>query len=211
MVELTKGRLKEMDIGDDCIQWGDVEDNLTIANQLKSGSFDAVIALGVMPHVCKDHLALKNMRMFLEEGGSIFVEFRNKLFSLFTFNRYTKEFILDDLLADVADDVKAVVARALDVHLSQDNSPRRQNSNGEMSYDDIKAKFHNPFEMEELFAKAGFSQLRFHWYHYHPAIPILEQEMKERFWEEARRLEHTTSSWRGYFLCSAFVVEAKAI
>jgi len=210
MVELTRQRLKEMDIGEGCVQWGDIEDSLTIANQLRAGCFDAVIALGVMPHVGKDLLALKNMRMFLDVGGSIFVEFRNKLLSLFSFNRYTKEFILDDLLADVADDIKTVVARELDARLDLDHPPRRQSYDGEMSYDDIKAKFHNPFEMGELFAKAAFTDLRFHWYHYHPAIPKLEHEIKERFWEEARRLEHT-SSWRGYFLCSAFVVEAKAI
>jgi hypothetical protein len=32
--------------------------------------------------------------------------------------------------------------------------------------------------------------------------------MPELFREEAVRLEHETSGWRGLFLCSAFVVEA---
>ena len=31
---------------------------------------------------------------------------------------------------------------------------------------------------------------------------------KELFREEALKLEHDTSGWRGLFLCSAFVVEA---
>ena len=81
---------------------------------MADGAFDAVIAAGVLPHVANDRLALKNMAMLIREGGHLFVEFRNKLFSLFTFNRYTKEFILDDLLAGVPRDVTAHVAQELE-------------------------------------------------------------------------------------------------
>ena len=39
-------------------------------------------------------------------------------------------------------------------------------------------------------------------------MPYLEGNMAELFRKEAVRLEHESSNWRGYFLCSAFVVEA---
>ena len=42
----------------------------------------------------------------------------------------------------------------------------------------------------------------------HPAMPYLNDIDKELFREEALKLEHDTSGWRGLFLCSAFVVEA---
>jgi hypothetical protein len=39
-------------------------------------------------------------------------------------------------------------------------------------------------------------------------MPYLADRMPELFREEAIRLEHESSGWRGLFLCSAFVVEA---
>ena len=39
-------------------------------------------------------------------------------------------------------------------------------------------------------------------------MPYLSGDMAEEFRRESIRLEHDPSDWRGYFLCSAFVVEA---
>jgi SAM-dependent methyltransferase len=207
MVELTRQRLQEMQIDPARVQRGDIEDSLTVVNQLVYGPFDTLIALGVMPHVFNDSLALRNMRMFLRKRGKLFIEFRNKLFSLFTFNRHTKRFILDDLLAGVADDVKAEVEHELDQRLAMDQPPQMTEGGNEVNYNTLPAKFHNPFEVVDLLKDAGFKRVRFHWYHYHPALPMLESKIQKRFWEEAKKLEHS-SSWRGYFLCSAFVAEA---
>ena len=55
-----------------------------------------------MPHVRNDDFTLNNMKSMVKSGGHVFIEFRNKLFSLFTFNRYTLEFIMDDLLRGVS-------------------------------------------------------------------------------------------------------------
>ena len=116
---------------------------------------------------------------------------------------------MDDLLTDVSEDVKAEVARELDNRLAVDQpSVRTTSEGGDVSYDTIRAKLHNPFEVIDLLEQAGFRNTKVHWYHYHPAPPMIERQMKKRFWEEASRLEHT-STWRGYFLCSAFVVEAE--
>jgi SAM-dependent methyltransferase len=211
MVEETRKRLRAAKVDPSRVQWGNIEDNSTFANQLSYGPFDAVVAFGVMPHVANDRLALRNMRMFLKEGGKAYVEFRNKLFSLFTFNRYTKAFILDDLLAGVSEKVKAEVARELDGRLALDQPPRRNAPAGSrVSYDDIGAKFHNPLEIHELFHREGFSVARLHWYHYHAAPPMLEGRFQRELWDEAIRMEQAPSTWRGYFLCSAFVVEADA-
>jgi 2-polyprenyl-3-methyl-5-hydroxy-6-metoxy-1,4-benzoquinol methylase len=71
------------------------------------------MAMGVMPHVENDEFVLRNMATMVRPGGTLFVEFRNKLFSLFTFNRYTHDFILNDLLADVDPAVREAVAAEL--------------------------------------------------------------------------------------------------
>ena len=84
MVSKAKENFKTRGLVDDVIRWGDIQDATTVAGQLAGGAFDAVIAARVLPHVANDRLALKNMGMLVRHGGRVFVEFRNKLFSLFT-------------------------------------------------------------------------------------------------------------------------------
>jgi 2-polyprenyl-3-methyl-5-hydroxy-6-metoxy-1,4-benzoquinol methylase len=209
MVKHTRQRLKEAGADPQRVHWGDIEDSMSVADQLSRGRHDALFAFGVMPHVRNDGLVLRNMRMFVKTGGRVYIEFRNKLFSLFTFNRYTKEFILGDLLADVAADVKEAVAKELDSRVALNQPPAREDASG-VSYDLIHAKFHNPFEVPELLRENGFINCKLHWYHYHAAPPMLDKKLGKRVWEEAAKLEHRPDDWRGNFLCSAMVAEAEA-
>ena len=208
MVDAARKNFAANGLSAELIQWGDVEDATTLAKQLAGGKFDAVVAAGVLPHVRNDRLMLETVRMCLKPGGVALIEFRNKLFSLFTFNRLTKEFILDDLLANVPSKVKAVVESEIDRRCAL-NQPRVRTARPgtELGYDEILSKFHNPFDLQEQFRTAGFSDVSVHWYHYHPAPPMLESNLGSTFREVAMRLEHE-GSWRGMFLCSAGVIEA---
>ena len=210
MIKKSKEKMEKNGMNPDQIFWADVQDPTTYAHALKDGQFDGLIAMGVMPHVENDDMVLKNMSTLVRPGGSVFIEFRNKLLSLFSFNRYTADFILNDLLAGVSDEVKDVVKKDLESRLRMDMPPIRdklENSDAP-GYDAILSKFHNPFEVIELFKKHGFTDIQLCWYHYHPSMPCLEENMPETFRKEAIRLEHEPSNWRGYFLCSAFVIEA---
>lgn len=210
MVELSRRRMKDGGMNPEQIFWGDIQDPSSYVHSLRDGLFDGLMAMGVMPHVENDDMVLRNMSTMLRPGGSVFVEFRNKLFSLFTFNRYTVEFILDDLLRDVHPEAKALVAKDLQSRLRTDMPPRRDTLAGSDApgYDAIRSRFHNPFEIADLFTRHSFGDIKLHWYHYHPAMPYLEAQLPDLFRSEAIRLEHESSNWRGYFLASAFVVEA---
>jgi 2-polyprenyl-3-methyl-5-hydroxy-6-metoxy-1,4-benzoquinol methylase len=210
MVNKSKDTIQKNGMNPDHIFWGDIQDPITYAHALKDGPFDGLMAMGVMPHVENDDLVLDNIASLVRPGGSVFVEFRNKLFSLFTLNRYTVDFILNDLLAEVDAEIKNIVQKDLESRLRIDRPISRDKIEGsnEPGYDSILSKFHNPFEIVEKFAKHGFTGVRLLWYHYHPAMPYLEEKMPSLFRKEAMRLEHDPSNWRGYFLCSAFVVEA---
>jgi hypothetical protein len=168
------------------------------------------MAMGVMPHVENDAAVLANMAALLKPGGAAFIEFRNKLFSLFTFNRYTHEFIIEDLLAGVDPGYKARVAEALEKSLRMDLPLVRDKAAGGTGpgYDAVLSRFHNPLTIGPLFEAAGLGDLNLLWYHYHPAPPMLEGLDREAFRREAVRLEREPSGWRGMFLCSAFVMEA---
>lgn len=201
MVSAARKNFETAGLSQELIQWGDVEDSTTLVGQLSAGKFDAVIAAGVLPHVRNDRVMLDAVKMCLKPGGSAFIEFRNKLFSLFTFNRLTRDFILDDLLAGVAPSIKEAVAAELGNRCNLSLPPIRD------GYDRMLSKFHNPFELQELFTACGFEAVRVHWYHYHPGPPMLEKTAPG-FRQAAMALEHE-GSWRGMFLCSAGVVEAR--
>lgn len=219
MVTKSKENFERNGINGINVIWGDIQDPITYSPIMKEGQYDALLAMGVMPHVRNDEFVLRNMADMVKPGGRVFIEFRNKIFSLFTFNRYTYEFILDDLLSDVSPKLKSIVANNLRHKLEMDKPPKRmtgesahlvdeEKSTDVPGYDAILSKFHNPFEILELFKKCGFKESKLLWYHYHPAMPYLEQEDRELFRDEALKLEHEVSGWKGLFLCSAFVVEA---
>jgi len=208
MVSKTIEHLKSLGQKNPDIQWADVEDCLTFANQAGE-PYDAAFAFGVLPHVHKPAVMLSNLHALVGGKGKVFVEFRNKFFALTTFNRFTHDFIMNDLLGDVADDVKAKSAETIAAHVDM-NLPPKPTGDGP-DYGSIMANFHNPFELLELFEETGFENPRIHWYHYHPGLPRHEKELGWRWREEAMKLEHEASGWRGMFLCSAGVVEADAV
>jgi 2-polyprenyl-3-methyl-5-hydroxy-6-metoxy-1,4-benzoquinol methylase len=211
MVRKSQDRMKQSNQDPERIFLGDIQDPITYAHALQQGQFDGLMAMGVMPHIVNDRMVVKNMSMLLRPGGTAFVEFRNKLFSLFTFNRYTMDFILNDLLAGVDERLKKTMARELETRVRTDLPRiRSEAKNGSgPGYDAVLARFHNPFEVIPLFQQCGFTDVRLHWYHYHPVMPMLQNEAPELFRQEAIKLEHETSGWKGFFLCSAFVVEAR--
>jgi 2-polyprenyl-3-methyl-5-hydroxy-6-metoxy-1,4-benzoquinol methylase len=212
MVRVSRNTLAKNGIDQNRVIEGDIEKPDTYSELLKFGPFDGLLAMGVMPHVTNDEQSLKNMMGLLAPGGTIFVEFRNKLFSLFTFNRNTMDFIMDDLLLNVSGTLKDLVRNNLNKRLEMSLPQVRAVHEADADvpgYDAILSKFHNPFEMLEVFSNLGFQDSRLLWYHFHPAMPFLEEHEKMLFREEAFKLEENPSDWRGMFLCSAFVIEAQ--
>src|SRR5258705_6824185 len=210
MVRRSRDRMRDNSMDPDHIFQADIQDPVTYAGAFKHGRFDALMAMGVMPHIENDDMVLENMATLVRPGGRIFIEFRNSLFSLFTFNRHTADFILDDLLRNVSPTLKDAVAKDLKPRLRMDAPSARMSLQGSEApgYDAITSRFHNPFEVIELFRRHSFKDMRLLWYHYHPAMPYLESADPHLFREEAIRLERECSGWRGLFLCSAFVIEA---
>jgi hypothetical protein len=154
--------------------------------------------------------AITNMSRFIQPGGTMFLQFRNSMLSLYTFNRLTMEFILDDLLKEAPAEIKDVVKSGLESRLAMDKPPMRTGTKDAPGYDEILAKFHNPFELSELVESLGFKDLRFHWYNYHVTPPMLASAAGQAFRTAGIAMEGS-DSWRGMFMCSAGVIEATKV
>lgn len=199
MVEKSRAAMRQWNLPESRVTWGDIEDSVSLSPWRTQGQFDAVLAMGVLPHVNYEHVALENMRHLVKPGGTVFVECRNKLFSLVTFNRFTREFIMDDLLAGVSGDVRDAADEFLKTRVDPDMPPKPAGH---------EARYHNPLEVDQLFYDAGFTNVVIRPFHYHAAMPRLEGPLGEAFRRESIALENEPSDWRGLFLCSAFVVQA---
>jgi len=208
MVRLGRENLQRHGISPDALVELDAQDQAAVhAEQARIGQSDAVMALGVIPHVTDDQGFVAAMSGFVRPGGTLLLQFRNSLFSMFTFNRLTKEFVLDELLVDVPQSIRDVVAEDLDQRLAVDKPPVRTRPTGD-GYDEILSRFHNPFELAEVVRAQGYSDIRFHWYNYHPAYPMLAGSIDPTQYRQAQMDLEGDTSWRGMFLCSAGLIEA---
>ena len=177
------------------------------AERERAGEFEAVMALGVIPHVEDDGWFVASMDKFMAPGGRMLLQFRNSMFSMFTFNRLTKEFVMDELLPDVPVSVRLAVETDLDQRLAADKPSKRTRPTGD-GYDEILSRFHNPFELSEIVKSFGYKEIQFHWYNYHPAYPMLSGEIDPKVYRQAQIDLEGDRSWRGMFLCSAGLIEA---
>ena len=200
-VEASRQRLSALGHDPGRVIQADIEDPITYAPLAADGAFDALVSLGVLPHVRHERQTLLNMRSLVRPGGEVYVEFRNKLFSLFTFNRYTYEFIMDDLLGDVDEGLRSAVGERLGGRLDMEVPP--------VSTGGHAARFHNPFEVIDEFTAAGFTGVEAWPFHYHAGPPSFEASHPQEFRDESIALEHETSGWKGLFLCSAFIIRAR--
>ena len=178
-------------------------------------SFDAGICFGVLPHIPAGSEAsvIANFKQVIRPGGLIAVEARNELFSLFTLNRYSRDFFQDRLL-----DMDGLRQRAgaeregldkalqqLDERFRMDLPPVRKGYVTEPGYDEVLSRLHNPFELAQLARAQGLVDVRVLFYHYHALPPMLQACAPELFRRESIAMENP-HDWRGHFMASAFIL-----
>lgn len=205
MVEQGKKELEKAGYDPKLIYFADLEDESVLPNE----KFDAIIALGVFPHILNEKKALSNMRKMLNPNGLVFIEFRNDLFAAYTLNKYSLEFFIKRVidLNSLPQDVHNEVINFYSERLKVDRPIKKED--GKIAYADILTKFHNPLNIgNELFSPCNFSIVDVHFYHYHALPPIFENKYPKMFRELSLKLEKT-NDWKGYLMASAFVIEAK--
>lgn len=205
MVAAAKEKLDEAGYDPDRVSHGDITEDLPTDE-----TYDAVIALGVFPHLSDTRKNLKRIRESLEPGGVFMAEFRNDLFDIFTLNEYSYEFYKEELFHDV--DLPPEAETALDQRLRDafkmtDTNEDAADDADDLEYGDTYSTFDNPFVVREDLEATGYDFDDFYFYHYHSMLPEFEDRFPETFREQSLALEDPTD-WRGFFMASAYVVEA---
>ena len=122
--------------------------NLEKKRSIRNKKFDAVLALGVFPHIEKEKPALKNIRNCLKSKGKAYIEFRNQLFAAFSMNRYSVDLFLNELIDydKLPKKIKNDLLNFYSKKLSIKKPSKRKD--GRISYNDILARFRNPLTIE---------------------------------------------------------------
>jgi SAM-dependent methyltransferase len=180
--------------------------------------FDAAICIGVLPHIPAeaDVAVIRNLRDAVRKDGLVIVEARNMFFALFTLNRYSYRFFLDELvrperIAARAEGDESKVRAALtslEKHCRTELPPVRRGKTGEPGYDEVLSRTHNPLVLRDQFTAAGLTDVRLLFYHYHCLPPMFENEMPELFRRQSLQMEDP-EDWRGYFMASAFLLAGR--
>ena len=177
--------------------------------------YDAALCVGVLPHVSpeEENRLLSNLHVAVRPGGLAIVEARNQLFSLFTMNRPSYEFIrdhlirADELVAASAEDANYVHAglEGLKSRFRMDLPPIRRGKLGEPGYDEVLSRTHNPLVLRQQFESAGFRDVQVLFYHFHALPPMLSAGNPSLFLKQSLAMEEA-EDWRGYFMASAFLL-----
>jgi len=212
MVGLARKKFKENNFDDQNVIKANISDIQTFDEIFEDNFFSASLCLGVMPHVPDVLEALKNIRKKMTSGSVSYVSFRNLLFSLFTMNRYSKDFFLDILMPHLSNDEAKKIEEDFSSRFAIEFPPKREiNKAGGIGYDTIPAEFHNPLTIKNVAKEAGFTDSEIYFYHFHPTPPMYETNLvsKKSFRNMSINMENNPQDWRGYFMCSAFLLELK--
>jgi len=180
--------------------------------------FDASICVGVLPHIPVEHdeTVFKNIRACLREDGLAIVQARNELFALFTFNRYSSDLLetrlvpKEELEEEIGGEQTRKIFNEMKDRFRMDLPPIRKGKEDEPGYDEVLSRTHNPFEIREQFAKAGFRNVRTLFYNFHILPPMLKVEAPEAFVKLSMAMEDNPEDWRGHFMASAFLITGLA-
>ncbi|MGE0392428.1 MAG: class I SAM-dependent methyltransferase [Vicinamibacterales bacterium] len=216
MVDEARRVLARQDVPASHIWKGSVLSRASFAvpGRARQPRFDAAVCIGVLPHVPagSDRRVLSNLRDAVRPGGLVAVEARNQLFAMYSLNRYSYDFFVNELLdPGLVARLGAPAERALrelKARFRMDLPPVRRGTARSPGYDEVLSRTHNPFELQALCRRLGLDDVRVHFYHYHCLPPMFEPFMPAAFRRESVAREHP-DDWRGHFMASAFIVTGR--
>lgn len=215
MVQEARRVLGLQSVPSDHVWEGSVLDERAFVGPGGLSRFDAVLCVGVLPHVPEgqDERVIENLRRATRPGGRVLVEARNQLFALFSLNRYTSRLFLNDLVpverlrAAAGEEAASleVALTSLEDTFRNDLPPLRAGSDDEPGYDEVISRTHNPLVLRDLMVESGFAEVGIRFYHWHALPPQFGEQVPATQRAVSLELERP-DDWRGLVMASAFLV-----
>jgi ubiquinone/menaquinone biosynthesis C-methylase UbiE len=204
LVARGRERLKRAGFDENLLWEGDV----TNLARVPDGAFDTVVCLGVLPHVSRMGQAVAELARIAKPGALLILSFRNDLFDLFTFNRFTLDFFNENFIARLpCDDVSKARAReALRGLVANPDVPEPGYTPwADKSFGKITRINSNPITLPEAMAPFGLRHELTGYYKFHPLPPLARAALSDYAEIGARMDAEFCFHWIGMFMCSTFV------
>ncbi len=182
--------------------------NMEAVTGISEGDFDCIVALGSLYYSRDFPTALRGLVDILPQGGRMVFSLRNELFSAFSLNKYSVDFLLQRLIpaSDISDGLRKRLFGFLEQRFEDEDIEAKFQTVDDKG---IYSLYHNPLTVEaQVLRPAGLALESIHYYHFHALPPVFEHTDTVEFRRLSAALENP-SDWRGIFMSSAFVVHAR--
>jgi SAM-dependent methyltransferase len=173
-------------------------------------SCDVVIAMGVFQYLPKTEYdrTLAAIRRLLKPGGALVATYQNAFFDLFTFNKYSVDFLMEKLVLPMLDAPDSAAAIADDIRALLTN-PERPTYAPTRARDNIFVHLTNPLTLEAHLKTAGFVLQQTYFYEFFGLPPLLavRHEAVAKAIAERFEIENATA-WQGHFMANALLAHA---
>jgi SAM-dependent methyltransferase len=175
---------------------------------LPAASYDIVLMMGVFQYLsdAEYNLVLNAIKRVLRPGGCLAVTFQNAFFDLFTFNKYTIDFIMHELLgshldaaqrATIESDLAALIA-----------NPDKPPFSPHRARDNVFVRLTNPLTVEAELSKFDLRLKDKYFYDFHGLPPLLDAKHGEASKAISNQFQiDRAKSWQGHFMAGAFLAE----
>lgn len=176
---------------------------------IPSGSFDVVVVMGVFQYLPPDEYqeTLREIRRILRSRGHMVATYQNALFDLYTFNKYTVDFFVNELWGPHLDShQKSEAAGGIESLLLNADKPSYAPTRAR---DNIYVRLTNPLTIADELEIQGFELREKYFYEYFGLPPLLCDSHKKFAKQIAGRFEvDNATAWEGYFMANAFLAHA---
>jgi SAM-dependent methyltransferase len=171
--------------------------------------FDAILGLGTVYYTPDTRATLRHLADNLVPNGHLIFSLRNELFSLFSLNRYSVEYLAERIYptSKLSDELRRSLERFFQRRFDDVDIPRAFKNVDERR---ITSHLHNPLTVNStLLEPLNLELVNIYYYHFHALPPIFEHTHTHEFRQLSASIENPTD-WRGMFMASCFIVHARS-
>lgn len=179
---------------------------------LPSEQLDIFVAMGVFQYMPKTEYfrTLAQIRRLLKPGGVMIATYQNAFFDLYTFNKYTVDFIIDRLALPHVDAAHAVrIKKGIEGLIANPDKPLYATTRAR---DNIFVHLTNPLTINDHLQTAGFAVSQKYFYEFFGLPPLIAGQNEAIAKSIAAKFEiDNATSWQGYFMANAFLTHARKL
>jgi 2-polyprenyl-3-methyl-5-hydroxy-6-metoxy-1,4-benzoquinol methylase len=177
---------------------------------LPAQHYDYFVAMGVFQYMAKEeyHETLAAIARLLKPNGTLIATYQNALFDLYTFNKYTVDFMMEKILGPRISEADATdVKRGLEQLLA---NPEKPLHSATRARDNIFVHLTKPLTIEGHLRRAGFHVQEKFFYEYFGLPPLITEKFGALAATVRSQFEVTNAeAWQGHFMANAFLVQTK--